>query len=147
MSIGFVITPYFITHLGEESYGLVAFFALLTSWMNLLDLGMTPTLGREVASSRASHNSMVDFRKLLRSFEMIFLAISFLGFLLVHSLRNWLSIEWINSIELSRIEIAKCISIMGALIGLRWFSSLYRSVIIGFESQVWLNITNIFFNI
>jgi O-antigen/teichoic acid export membrane protein len=146
MVIGFVMTPYFITHLGAESYGLVAFFSLLTAWMNLLDLGMTPTLGREVASSRVSGETMIDFRKLLRSFEMIFLGISILVFASIYLFRNWLSVEWIKSFELSRLEISKCISIMGVLIGFRFFSSLYRSVIIGFENQVWLNIINILFS-
>ena len=113
--------------------------------MNLLDLGMTPTLGREVAVSRTSYNGLNDLRKLLRSFEMIFISISIIVCCTFFYFQNWLSTKWIHAINLSSEEISNCIVVMGALMGLRWFSSLYRSVLIGFEFQISLNIINIFF--
>jgi O-antigen/teichoic acid export membrane protein len=139
------MTPYYISNLGPESYGLVAFFSLLSTWMNLLDLGMTPTLSREVSAARSIENGMNEFRKLLRSFEMIFFVISVFAFILIFIFRNWLSIEWIKSTDLSTMKISKCIVVMGILIGFRWFSSLYRSVIVGFEYQVGLNVINVIF--
>ena len=39
--------------------------------------------------------------------------------------------------------MADCIVLMGAIIGFRFFASLYRSGIQGLEHQVWLNIANI----
>lgn len=49
MLIGIVVTPLYLQHLGAEAYGLVGFFALMQAWMNLLDLGLSPTLGRQAA--------------------------------------------------------------------------------------------------
>lgn len=145
MLIGIIMNPYYVSNLGAEAYGLVAFFSILTVWMNLLDLGMTPTLGREVAVSRTSNNGVNHLRKLLRSFEMIFISISIIVFCAFFYFQNWLSTKWIHAINLSSEEIANCIVVMGALVGLRWFSSLYKSVLIGFEFQISLNIINIFF--
>lgn len=47
--IGIVMVPFYLKYLGAEAYGLVGFFALMQSWMMLLDMGISPTLGREVA--------------------------------------------------------------------------------------------------
>lgn len=146
MLIGFVMTPFFIKYLGAEAFGLVSFFTLLTSWMNLLDLGMTPTLIKEVASSRSSNDSMIEFAKLLRSFEVIFFAISILIIVVLYFFSTWLSNDWIKSIEILPVVIAKCISIIGLLVALRWFSSLYKSVLIGLEKHVALNLINISFS-
>jgi len=55
----------------------------------------------------------------------------------------WLANDWINTEQLSVDVIAFCISLMGIMIGLRWFAGLYRSGINGLEDQVWLNIANI----
>lgn len=146
MLVGIIMIPYYISNLGAESYGLVGFFSLLSTWMNLLDMGMTPTLSREVSAARGIRNGMFGFQKLLRSFEIIFFCTSIIVFVLIFIFRNWLSSEWIKSTGLSSIEIAKCIIIMGILLGLRWFSTLYRSIIVGFELQVALNILNIVFS-
>jgi O-antigen/teichoic acid export membrane protein len=146
MLIGIVMTPYYIKHLGSESYGLVAFFTMLTTWMNLLDLGISPTLGREVASARGIQNGMSDFRKLLRSFEMIFLIISFIVSTSFFLFRDFISTEWIKAVEISHDVLVQCVMIIGVLISLRWFSSLYKSLLTGLEEHFMLNLINIFFS-
>jgi O-antigen/teichoic acid export membrane protein len=146
MLIGIIMTPYYIKHLGSESYGLVAFFTMLTTWMNLLDLGISPTLGREVASARGIQNGMSDFRKLLRSFEMIFLIISFIVSISFFLFRDFISTEWIKAIEIPHDVLVQCVMIIGVLISLRWFSSLYKSLLTGLEEHLLLNLINIFFS-
>ena len=41
--------PMYIKYMGAEAYGLVGFFSMLQAWFNLLDLRLTPTIGRETA--------------------------------------------------------------------------------------------------
>jgi O-antigen/teichoic acid export membrane protein len=72
MLIGIVVTPLYLEHLGAEAYGLVGFFALLQTWMNLLDIGLTPTLGRQIAHASGKTNGFDEFWRLLKSFELIF---------------------------------------------------------------------------
>ena len=47
--MGLIFVPVYIKYLGIESYGLIGFFASMQAWFALLDMGMTPTLGREIA--------------------------------------------------------------------------------------------------
>lgn len=141
--IGLAVTPLYLQYLGAEAYGLVGFFALMQAWLHLLDIGITPTLGRQIAYARGQVNGMADFKKLLKSFELIFLFIS--AFIVVSVLfgSNWISLNWLKPEKLDPSLIAYCISLMGVMVGFRWFASLYRSGINGLEDQVWLNIFNI----
>lgn len=144
--IGIIVTPFYLKYLGAEAYGLVGFFALMQAWMNLLDLGLSPTLGRQAAHARGVENGFEFFKKLLKSFEVIFLLLAILIVSIIFITSDWLAAEWINSKNISKSTITYCISLMGLMIGLRWFVGLYRSGINGLEDQVWLNAANIFFN-
>lgn len=140
---GIVILPFYLQYLGAEAYGLVGFFALMQAWLNLLDMGLSPTLARQVAYARGRDRGFDDFIKLLRSFEIIFLILATLVAIFIILSSDWISRNWINAEVLDSGTIAYSISIMGALIGLRFFASLYRSGINGMEDQVWLNAANI----
>ena len=47
--ISLVMLPMYIREMGLEAYGLVALFLVLQIWLQLLDLGLTPTMAREAA--------------------------------------------------------------------------------------------------
>lgn len=142
--IGVIITPLYMEYLGAEAYGLVGFFALMQAWLALLDLGLSPTLGRQVAFARGLENGFDFFRRLLKSFEVIFLVLAIVIILTIVISSEWLGRSWIKAELLDNGIIAYCISLMGVMIGFRWFSGLYRSGINGLEDQVWLNIANAF---
>ena len=141
--IGIVVTPFYLQYLGAEAYGLVGFFALMQAWMNLLDIGLSPTLGRQAAYARGSENGFESFKKLLKSFEVIFLGLAITVFLSIFFAKDWLAVEWIKSEGIKISTLTYCIGLMGVMIGLRWFVGLYRSGINGLEDQVWLNAANI----
>ena len=50
--MGIAFVPLYVKVLGVESYGLVGVFAVLQASLMLLDLGLTPTLSREMARLR-----------------------------------------------------------------------------------------------
>lgn len=141
--IGIVVTPFYLQYLGAEAYGLVGFFALMQAWMNLLDLGLSPTLGRQAAYARGTENGFEFFKKLLKSFEIIFLGLAITVFLSIFLGKSWLAVEWINSEGIETSTLTYCIGLMGVMVGLRWFVGLYRSGINGLEDQIWLNAANI----
>lgn len=141
--IGIVITPLYLQYLGAEAYGLVGFFALMQAWMGLLDMGLSPTLGRQVAYARGREDGFEFFKRLLKSFELIFLGLALLIVVSVFFASDWIASNWVNAQSLSTQTIVYCIVLMGVMIGLRWFSGLYRSGINGLEDQVWLNAANI----
>jgi hypothetical protein len=65
MAIAFV--PLYIGYLGIEAFGIIGLFVLLQAWLTLLDLGMTPTLNREMARFTAGLHSPEAIRDILRS--------------------------------------------------------------------------------
>lgn len=143
IAIGLIMTPFYLKYLGAEAYGLIGFFTLLQTWLNLLDMGLTPTIGRQVAHSRGNASKFFELRKLIKSFELIFIIISVIVIIAITFASSWLAKDWINSESLTISTITYCITLMGIMIGLRWMTGLYRSGISGLEDQVWMNITSI----
>lgn len=141
--IGIIVMPMFLKFLGAEAFGLVGFFVVLQAWLYLLDMGLSPTLARQVAYLKDLDQGLDQFGKLLRSFEIlfVFLAVSVAFAILVAS--DGIAHHWIDNQILPKDTIASCIALMGITIALRLFSSLYRSGIGGLEDQVWLNAATI----
>ena len=141
---GVVVTPFYLKYLGNEAFGLVGFFALMQSWLSILDMGMSPTLSREVAKVKNGTTEQLSlFKKLLHSLEMIFILLGLIVSILILLHSDWLSLNWLQVETLSIKDVSYCIKLMGVMIGLRWLGSLYRSGITGAEEQVWLNIANV----
>lgn len=142
--IGIAILPLYLHYLGAEAFGLVGIFALLQAWLQILDMGISPTLGRQAAFAKGSKNGFEEFISLLKSVEIIFLVLGFIIVISIFLIDHWLATNWVKAEHISVDIVAKCMSIMGLVIAFRWFSSLYRSGITGLEHQVWLNIANSF---
>jgi len=141
--IGIVMLPLYLQYLGEESFGLIGFFAVLQAWMQLLDMGMSPMLSRQAASARGHNIDFIELKKLVRSLEIIFFIIALIVVLSILVSSDWIANYWLKVELLSLTEVAFCITLMGIIIGLRFFSSLYSSGIMGMENQVLLNIVTI----
>jgi len=69
--MGLAFIPLYIRYLGMEAYGLIGLFVLIQAWLALLDMGMTPTLNREMARFTAGAHSPQSINDLLRSLEIL----------------------------------------------------------------------------
>jgi O-antigen/teichoic acid export membrane protein len=138
--IGLAFVPLYIKYLGIEAYGLIGIFVLLQAWLVLLDMGMTPTLNREVARQAAGASSAESLRDLVHTFEVICIGMALLivGVLLAFS--DWLAEDWLNASGLSGAVVSQALSIMGLVAGLRFVEGLYRGAILGLQMHVWLNV-------
>ncbi len=141
--IGIVVFPLYLQYIGAEAFGLVGFFTVLQSWMQLLDMGMSPMFSRQVALARGQNIEFLELKKLLRSLELIVLTISIIAILSITVSSEWISSHWLNVTSLPLIDVKTCIMLMGGIFGLRFFSTLYRSGIQGMENQVQLNVINV----
>lgn len=140
--IGILMVPVYLRYLGAEAYGLVGFFAMLQSWFQLLDMGLSPTLGREVARYRGGAISADALHSLIKTMERLFVAIGAIGALLLVSLSGTITHKWLVIQNLDVAEVQTSVALMGLIVALRWICSIYRSAIGGFEKQAWLNIYN-----
>ena len=138
--VGMVMVPIYLHYLGSEAYGLIGFFVMLQAWLRLLDFGLTPTLSRELSRYRAGSLDGRAALQIVQSLEWLFgiLAVTFA--LATFLASSWIAVQWLNPKVLSPGEVASCIAIMGIISGIRWFSGLYRSGLIGLEKQVPLNV-------
>ena len=139
--LSFVFAPIFLYYLGDDQYGLIGIFLLFQITFAVLDVGLSPTLARQISHARGLQKDFYQVLKLLKSFEVIFLSFAFLT-LLVFLLAREMIIYFIQErSSLDDLLISECVVILGFLISVRWFFSLYRSGLVGFEDQVWLNVT------
>lgn len=140
--MGIAFVPLYIKYLGMESYGLIGVFAMLQAWLTLLDMGMTPTLNREMARFTAGAHTAQSIRDLLRSLEVLGFLAAFIIAVLVWSASGWLGNNWLHAEKLPVEEVVRAIAIMGLLMALRFVESIYRGAILGLQKQVWINVTN-----
>jgi O-antigen/teichoic acid export membrane protein len=140
--MGLAFIPVYINYLGIEAYGLIGLFAVLQAWLSLLDMGMTPTLSREMARFTGGGHSKESIRDLLRSIEIIAVSIAVLIAGGVSLGANWIATDWLRSETLSTEVVSKAFAIMGLVTALRFVEGVYRSTIFGLQRQVLFNVIN-----
>lgn len=137
--IGIVMVPLYIKYMGAETYGLVGFFAMLQAWFNLLDMGLTPTVARETARHQGGAMSALEYRRLVRALEGVFVAVALVGGAVLLFASGYIAHHWLKASVLPAAEVASAVQLMAIIIALRWTCGLYRGVISGSQRLVWLS--------
>jgi O-antigen/teichoic acid export membrane protein len=137
--IGIVMLPVYVRFMGAEAYGLVGFFTMLQAWLLLLDLGLTPTLSRELSRVRAGVLSETRAATMLRSVEWFFAVLGILTAALVGIAADWIAHRWLKTDRLAADEVRLCLWCMGGVMATRWLVGLYRGALAGLERMVTLN--------
>lgn len=140
--MGIAFLPLYIRYLGIEAFGLIGLFAVFTAALAVLDLGMKPTLGREMARFTGGHHDTQAIRDLLRSIEWIGIGIAILITSVIALGSNWLASGWLQIDQLPISTVAQALTIMGLVVALRFVEGIYRSSIIGLQRQVSYNIVS-----
>ena len=138
MSLAFV--PIYIKYLGIEAYGLIGIFAILMSALGLLDLGMKPALGREMARYTGGTHNEQSIWNLLRSVEIISSVIMIIVAFVIWFISNWLATSWVKAQTLPTPVVAQAFAIMGLVAALQFFESIYSSSLAGLQRQVIQNV-------
>jgi O-antigen/teichoic acid export membrane protein len=138
--MGLAFVPLYIRYLGIEAYGLIGIFALLQGWLALLDMGMKPALGREMARFTAGAHNAQSIRDLLRSIELIGIAIAVGLALGIWAASGWLASHWVTAKHLPTTVVAQAFAVMGLVTALRFIEDIYMSSIVGLQRQVLQNI-------
>jgi O-antigen/teichoic acid export membrane protein len=134
--IGFVFVPVFIRYLGIEAFGLIAIFTVLQSSLALLDLGMKPALGREMAKFAAGAHDAQSIRDLLRSVEIAAAAMATIISLASLWSASWIASKWLNVESLPLSTVRHALVGMGVLCALRFVENIYSGSIAGLQRQV-----------
>jgi O-antigen/teichoic acid export membrane protein len=132
--------------MGSEAYGLVGFFTLIQAWLSLLDVGMIPTLGREIARLKNKADEHWRLLTVVNSLEITFTVIALMASTVLFMARDWIATDWLTVETLNIDIVTTAISIMAITVAVRWVASINRSGINAYEAQVWMNITDIIIN-
>ena len=143
--MGLAFVPLYIKYLGLEAYGLIGLFAVLQAWLTLLDMGMTPTLNREVARYTAGAHSIASIRDLVRTFEIVCCGMALLIAAILCVASGWIAGDWLNTRALPIADVARAITLMGVVAALRFVEGLYRGALLGFQRHVWQNLVSAIF--
>jgi O-antigen/teichoic acid export membrane protein len=136
--IGIIQVPLYLKYMGAEAYGLVGFFTLLQVWFNLLDMGLASTMMRETARFQGGAADALNYRRLVRALQVIFLAVALIGGSAIFASAGFIASDWLKVQALPLSEVQFAVQIMALGVALRWMCGLYRGVISGFERFVWL---------
>ena len=140
--MGLAFVPFYIQYLGIDAYGLIGLFALLQAWLALLDMGMTPTLGREMSRYTGGGHSTGSIRNLLRSIEILAAGIAILIAAGVAFGSHWFAVVWLKADTLPNDTVIEALIVMGLVTALRFVEGVYRSAIVGLQRQVLFNVIN-----
>ena len=140
MNVAFV--PVYVAYLGIESYALIGIYTVLQAWFALLDLGMSPTLSREMARFIGGSLSARAATELLRSVELVCAGFVALCALIVAAAAPWIATQWLAS-SLPTADTASALRLCALVVACRFMETLYRSALYGLDRQVWYNGVNV----
>src|SRR5882672_156041 len=137
--IGIAMVPLYLKYMGIEAYGLVGFFATVQAWIQVVDFGLSPTLGREAAKFNAGVTTVESLNMFLRLLEIIFSIFGVVIIVLGWALGFWVADSWLKLDRLDPTDVARCVGVVGIVLSLRLVSGVYRGGLLGLEHQVSAN--------
>ncbi len=138
-AMGFAFLPVYIQYLGVETLGLIGLFAMMQAWFTLLDMGMTPTLSREMARFTSGAADLQAIRNLLKSLEFVAFIVAVAIGVSVFWTSGIIAESWVNAETLPVHVVAGAISVMSIVVGTRLIEGLYRGALMGLQRQVMAN--------
>src|ERR1700677_1540636 len=136
--VNLAYVPIFLRVLGVRGYGLVGVWALLETFANLLDLGLSPTMIREMAASSRNHESANQIRDLVRTLELGYWGIGTIIAATIALAAPLIARDWLHS-SAGASNLHWIIVLVGLLIFCRWPMSFYGGGLSGLERQVLLS--------
>jgi O-antigen/teichoic acid export membrane protein len=137
--LNILLIPVYIKFLGIEAYGLVGFFASLSSVLGILDLGIGATLNREIAKFSIFEESVKNQRNLVKTLGVVYWAIALGSFFIVFFSASYISESWLNNEVLQPASARFSIQMMAVSIALNFPVSLYQGGLMGMQKQVLVN--------
>lgn len=128
--VSLAVVPLYLKYLGIEAYGLIGFFATTQALFQLLDMGMAPTVNREVARCTAL-GDMREARTLLHTLAVVYWSASAVIAGLVFVASPVISQHWLQSASLSASTVSHAVILMGLVVAARWPVGLYQGALMG----------------
>src|SRR3989442_5925901 len=114
--ISLVLVPLYIKLLGIEAYGLIGFYVMLQGLFQVLDLGLSPTMNREMACYSAQPEKAGEARDLVRTLETAYWAVGIgIGGGLV-MISPFIAHHWLKAGAIALGDVQRALMLMGLLV-------------------------------
>jgi len=133
------LVPVYIRFMGIESYGLIGFYVMLLTMLQVLDLGLGTTMNREMARYSTKPDRGEEARDFVRTLEMVYWTLAIMAGGIIVVMAPLIATKWINPGTLPVPVIKTSIVIMGGLAAVQFPITLYQGGLLGLERQVLLN--------
>jgi O-antigen/teichoic acid export membrane protein len=139
--VGLAVVPLYLNYLGLEAYGLVGFFTVAQSLLQVLDLGLATTVNREVARYSAS-GKINESANLLHTLAVVYWSVAALIGLAFASAAPLITKHWLKSTQLPGSVVVQALVLMGIVVACRWPTGLYQGVLMGAERLTMSSVIN-----
>ena len=139
MLVQLACVPLYIRFLGIEAYGLVGFYLMLQAMLQVLDLGLSPTMNREMARYSVQPDKADEARDLVRTLEVGYWPIGLIIGVVLVALSPWVASHWIKTSSIPVRSIKQALALMGVLAAFQWPVSFYQGGLMGLHKQVLVN--------
>src|SRR5215471_10329191 len=138
-----VCIPLYIKFMGVEAYGLIGFYLTLQAILQLLDLGLSPTMNREMARYSVQPEKADEARDLVRTLEIGYWIIGILIGVACVAASPWIAVHWIRAGSIPVRSVSDAVTLMGILAFFQWPMSFYQGGLTGLRKQVLFNLLRI----
>src|SRR5947199_8096308 len=94
--VSLAVIPLYLKFLGIEAYGLIGFFATTQALLQLLDMGLAPTINREVARHGALGKPQ-DAAPLLHTLSRVYWGVAVVIAIVGCALAPWVATHWLHA--------------------------------------------------
>jgi O-antigen/teichoic acid export membrane protein len=142
-----IVTPFYISNLGLDGYGIIGIFLMLQALIALLDFGLGASITRVLSDSQENKFNLFDKQRLLFTAEILcwFGALAF--FIMVASGSNLIAVRWINSETASYNDVFYSFILIGVALALQFPGNLYINALLGLQNHKVLSLFQIFGNL
>lgn len=135
--------PLYIKFMGIEAYGLIGFYLMFQAMLNVLDLGLSPTMNREMARYSVQLEKADEARDLVRTLEVGYWLIGIMIGVAFVVASPWVATHWIKAGAIPVRSIRQSVMLMGVLAIFQWPVSFYQGGLMGLRKQVLFNVLRI----
>jgi O-antigen/teichoic acid export membrane protein len=128
--------PLYIRFLGIAAYGLTGFYLALTAMLQVLDLGLSPTMNREMARYSVQPQKAGEARDLVRTLEAGYWLIGLVIGTAILAAARLIATDWIKAGSFQLHSVQQAVVIMAILAFFQWPISFYQGGLIGLGQQV-----------
>ena len=132
-------TPWFISRLGLEGYGLIGFWMVVIYVTLILDFGLGSTCAREMAMALGRRAEGCEYRALLSLFERPVLLIGALVLASMWLLAPWVGSTWLNVKGYTGAELTLIFQWMSVSIAAQLVMAFYGLALGGLQKQGAMN--------